>query len=162
MLGNSGQSLVELAMLLPILVALALFVFDLSRAIQANNIIINMSREGANLALRTSRSSYSSEQIMNSLASTAQPLVIADSGMMYITEVKMVGNVLTIPSQDGWSRNSAGSASRVSLDGSNVKQFLGNVAIPDGESRFIFEVGYTYNSLFMPSYTPHLHSATVF
>jgi Flp pilus assembly protein TadG len=110
MLGNSGQSLVELAMFLPLLVALALFVFDLSRAIQANNIIINISREGANLALRTSRDSYSSEQIMNSLASTAQPLVIAEKGMMYITEVKMVGNVLTIPKQEGWSRNSSGSA----------------------------------------------------
>jgi Flp pilus assembly protein TadG len=68
---------VELALVLPILVTLALGIFDLSCAIRANNILINVSREGASLALRTSRSAISAEDLMNSLAATAQPLVLS-------------------------------------------------------------------------------------
>jgi Flp pilus assembly protein TadG len=162
---SSGQGLLELAMVLPILVMIFLAIFDLSRAIRANNIIVNMSREGANLALRTSRDSISSEEIMNSLAITAQPLSMSAHGMMCITEVKMVGGTLTIPAQEPWSKNSSGATSRVNGNGSNLNQYLGGaegIQFSEGESRYVFEVGYTYTSLFFPSFTQQLHSVTVF
>ena len=87
--GSKGQSVVELALVLPVLVVLMLGLVDVSRAIQAYNIIGNMSREGANLALRASHS-INHQDIMNSLANTAQPLAMGSRGMMYITEVKGV------------------------------------------------------------------------
>jgi len=49
---SDGAALVELAIILPVLLLLAFGVFELGRAIQAKNIITNMSREGANLAAR--------------------------------------------------------------------------------------------------------------
>jgi Flp pilus assembly protein TadG len=162
---NSGQGLLELAMVLPILVMVFMAIFDLSRAIRANNIIVNMSREGANLALRTSRDSMSSEDIMNSLAITAQPLSMSTHGMMCITEVKKVDGALTIPAQDAWSKNSSGSISRINGSVSNLTQYLGGsggIQFSEGESRYVFEVGYTYTSLFVPSFTQQLHSVTVF
>ncbi|HVL58134.1 MAG TPA: hypothetical protein VM491_16685, partial [Burkholderiaceae bacterium] len=52
--------------------------------IQFDNLLINMAREGANLAARTTeRPQY----ILNALADTAHPMQMADHGMMYITRV---------------------------------------------------------------------------
>ena len=48
-----GISLVELALVLPVLLLLVLGVVDFSRAIQFNNILVNLTREGANLSART-------------------------------------------------------------------------------------------------------------
>jgi Flp pilus assembly protein TadG len=86
--GDSGQSTIELAIILPFLLLLALGVFEFARAIQAKNIVTNMSREGTNLV---SRGSDDPQTIMSALASTAQPLEMAktrNDGMMYITELR--------------------------------------------------------------------------
>ncbi len=52
---SAGTAAVEFAFILPLLVLLAIPIFDLARIIQANMILINISREGANLASRTYR-----------------------------------------------------------------------------------------------------------
>ena len=51
---SKGIVTVEMALLLPIMVALALPVYDIARNIQAQMILINVSREGANLSSRAS------------------------------------------------------------------------------------------------------------
>jgi Flp pilus assembly protein TadG len=159
---EAGQSVVELALVLPILVTLALGIFDLSCAIRANNILINVSREGASLALRTTRSSISVEDLMNSLAATAQPLVLAEQGMLYITEVRKISEEqLEIVSQKGWSRNSDKLGTRVTLANAQV-DYLGEIPMAIGQSVYIFEAGYLYRPLLLPSVTPALYSATVF
>jgi Flp pilus assembly protein TadG len=79
-----GQSLVELAIILPVLLMLALGVVDFARAIQFNNILVAMSREGANLSARTSEPP---QDIITALVSTAEPLVMNTYGMVYITQI---------------------------------------------------------------------------
>ncbi len=79
-----GSSLIELALILPILLTLVMGVIDLGRAIQFSNILANMSREGANLA---ARSSEDPQYIINALASTAAPLAMTTSGRIFITWV---------------------------------------------------------------------------
>lgn len=156
---RSGQSLVELALVLPLLVALLLGVIDLSRVIYAKNTITNLSREGANLAARTQ---IDAEEIMTSLANTAKPLAMAGNGMMCITEVKNTGGVVVVQPAKAWSKNS-GDGSRVQQDGSNLKNFLGDVEIGTGESKFIFEAGYQIrDTAILPADLPQLHVATVF
>lgn len=81
---SQGQSLIELALLLPLLLMLVLGVVDYARAIHFNNILVAMSREGANLASRTSETP---RNIINALNNTAEPLVMATDGMVYITEI---------------------------------------------------------------------------
>lgn len=154
----TGQSLVELALVLPLLLLLALGVFDFSRAIQANNIISNMSREGANLA---SRSTILPQQIMSSLASTAQPLAMSTNGAMYMTQVTGgVNGVPTVqPPQSVWGNTSGGLNSRINL--TNVAPTLGTITMAEGDSVYIFEVIYRYNSLFIPSYSSTLYSVTI-
>jgi hypothetical protein len=82
---TKGQSLIEVALVLPLLVLLGFGVFEFSRMIYTKNTIINMSRECANLA---SRSTTAPQDIMNALASTApQSIGMSSNGMIYITEV---------------------------------------------------------------------------
>ena len=150
----SGQSLVELAFALPLLVILALGIFDFSRAIQANNIITNMSREGANLASRTSVAPL---DIMNSLASTAKPLSMSDHGAIYITQVTMVGGVPTITG-NSWRVIAGDLSSRVTQ--ANVAKKLGSIPVPTDDTVYICEVIYTYDFLFK-AYSPTLYSITI-
>lgn len=79
-----GVSMVELAFVLPVLLLLGLGVFDFARAIHYHNVLVSLSREGANLA---ARSTATPQQIMAALASTAQPLSMNAEGMMIITKI---------------------------------------------------------------------------
>lgn len=80
-----GVAAVEMAILLPILVFLTLPVIDFARAIQANLILVNLTREGASLASRTS--TYTPQNIMGSLAATTPPLNMSRQGMIYVTKI---------------------------------------------------------------------------
>ncbi|MFM0556284.1 pilus assembly protein [Paraburkholderia sediminicola] len=83
---SKGIVSVEMALLLPMLVALALPVYDIARNIQAQMILINVSREGASLSSRASLT-FPMQTIMSSLTATTPPLNMTAHGMIYITEI---------------------------------------------------------------------------
>ena len=84
----AGIAAVEFAFILPVLILLTFPVIDTARAIQANTILINISREGANISSRgSSLTSASSQNIMNALASTTPPLQMNQRGMIYISMI---------------------------------------------------------------------------
>ena len=86
--GARGIAAVEFAIVLPLLALLLFMVVDLSRAIQAKIILLNISREGANLASRaTSDLSGSGQSIMDALAASTPPLDMNGHGMIYITKI---------------------------------------------------------------------------
>lgn len=156
---DAGQSVVELALILPLLTLLVLGTYDVSRAIRTKNMLINLSREGANLALRAPRTATSFQQIMTSLALAAAPLEMDKDGMMYVTEIKVKDGVRTV-SQEAWQKNPAGPCSQI--NSSVPGGVAGSIPVADGTSVCIFEVVYSYESLLLPSYTPQLHSTTIF
>ncbi|AKU20340.1 TadE family protein [Massilia sp. NR 4-1] len=80
-----GGAIVEFAIILPMILLMALSVFDIARAIQANMILVSIGREGGSLASRSSGYSYT--QIMDSLAATTPPLEMNTQGMIYITRI---------------------------------------------------------------------------
>lgn len=83
-----GVAAVELALLLPMLVILALCAIDGARALQANIIMTNIAREGANLAARGGTDlEDGSQDIIYAVMSSAPPLNVNQQGMMYITRV---------------------------------------------------------------------------
>ena len=94
---QNGQSMVELALVVPFLLVLSLGVADVGRALLFNNILTNMSREGANLASRTSQSPAF---ILDTLNETAAPLKMATQGMGILSRVKAIdgesGTVITV------------------------------------------------------------------
>ncbi|CAG4893401.1 TadE/TadG family type IV pilus assembly protein [Paraburkholderia gardini] len=84
-----GVAAIEMAVLLPMLIAIALPVYDFARNIQAQMILTNVSREGANLASRA-LTAFPVQTIMSSLTQTTPPLNMSANGMIYITMI--VGN----------------------------------------------------------------------
>lgn len=186
---SAGSAAVEFALILPFLVLLAIPVFDLARVIQANMILINISREGANLA---SRSSETPQAIMNALAATAPPLNMGSQGMIYITKVMgnreggAIRNVIV--QQDRWLAGGATPASAVwtcggwNGDGScnslpadpnaapTASVMTGQLA--DGEVIYVVEGFYRANILFgamnlgfgitTPQISPDLHAMAIF
>ncbi|MFA6069067.1 hypothetical protein AKG95_19645 [Janthinobacterium lividum] len=83
-----GIAALEFAIVLPLLAVLLFMVVDLSRAIQTKIILLNISREGANLASRsTTDLNGSSQTIMNALAASTPPLDMNKRGMIYITKI---------------------------------------------------------------------------
>ncbi len=151
-----GQALVELALVLPLLVLILLGLFDFSQAIHAKNIIANVSREGANMA---SRSALTSQDIMNAVAYTARPLDLQNKGMIYISKLEGVTNrPPTIQTQDPWQNTALKTTGRrggVSYDitsklgeaGDSV-QSLSTLGLKDGETAYVVEVFYNYQSVF--------------
>ncbi len=85
---QSGQAMIELALTLPFLVMLAMGIIDFSRAIQFDNVLIAMSREGANLASRTPEEPAKMNNIITALVTTAEPLAMSTRGMVYITRIR--------------------------------------------------------------------------
>jgi hypothetical protein len=169
-----GLAAVEFALLLPFLVTLGLLVADFARALQSQIILLNISREGANLAARAP--AYSQQQIMDALAATTPPLHMQDHGMMYVTTVMghlengVVRNVVVGQSRwlDGYTHSRYVPASRIWNCGSNGSRWNGDGscgAIPapgpgaptaplmqnqlaDGETIYAVETFYAFDMFF--------------
>jgi Flp pilus assembly protein TadG len=83
-----GIAAVEFALLLPLLVVLIIALVDVARAMQAQMILINLSREGANLASRGKlQLSENAQTIIGQVAASAPPLDMNKLGMIYITRI---------------------------------------------------------------------------
>ena len=89
-----GVAAVEFALLLPLLLLLLFGMVDAGRALQANIIIANVSREGANLVSRgATQLDTGSQDIIYALMASTPPLNVNQQGMVYITRVMgMVSN----------------------------------------------------------------------
>lgn len=107
-----GSSLVELALVLPVILILVLAVIDFGRAILFNNILVNMGREGANLAARTTQTS---PFIIKALDDTSAPLDITTNGRFFIFRITgvTVGGVVRAR-VDELYRSTSGNASLTS------------------------------------------------
>lgn len=88
-LQQHGVSLIEFALIAPILILILLCVVDFGRAIQANNIIINISREAGNLSARTASAP---QYIMTAVADTSEPLDMPTNGGIIITQLSAVSS----------------------------------------------------------------------
>lgn len=83
-----GLAAVEFALLLPLLLLLLFGMVDAARALQANIIMTNISREGANLVSRgNTQLETGSQDIIYALMASAPPLNVNQQGMVVITRV---------------------------------------------------------------------------
>ena len=170
---NQGISTIEFALILPILVFLIMAGFDYSRLILANNVIINMAREGANLSARTTRSP---EAVIIALAETADLLDMQHQGMIYITKLQgQEDGSAKILAQSSFRDGDTALDSRIwpycsswASDGScNLPSSLPTVnldlLLDKGEIVFAAEVIYEYQPLFANMFDDlnELHAMTL-
>lgn len=175
-----GIAAIELALILPVIVVLFLALVDIARGIQANMILINLSREGANLSARLSLPlSESAQTIIGQLAASAPPLDMNKQGMLYITRVRgqlSGGSLRTIVmEQHRWDDSVNNRGFRVSayapvskiwscanwasgLAGMCVVPVDANAPVislmsgqlADGEEVYVVEAFYKFNMVFSP------------
>lgn len=85
---SRGLAAVEFALLLPVLLVLMIALVDVARAIQAQMILVNISREAANLsAMGKLQLSDNAQTIIGQVAASAPPLDMNKLGMVYITRI---------------------------------------------------------------------------
>lgn len=82
---HAGVAAVELALLMPLLMLMLVGLVDLARALESNLVLINLSRETANIAARSS--TVNPQTVMSAVSSSAPPLNMNHSGMIYLTEL---------------------------------------------------------------------------
>lgn len=189
---SRGAAAVEFMLCLPLLLLLAFPVIDLARVLQANMILTNMAREGANLASRT----INAEQaIMDSLAATAPPLDMRSNGMVHITKILAVRgqgasrNVVVaqyrwrggsyVPDKGVWNCGAAGGTywdSTGSCTGLPPPAAAPSVdvmsgALNDGDVVYLVETFYRLPLFFskmqlggivLPDFNPNLYAMTIF
>lgn len=156
---QTGLASVEMVMVVPILLLLGLGVIEMARAIQANNITSNLTREGANLASRSITNT--SQEVMDALALSADPLQLSQDGVIYITVVVgELGQNPYISEQHRWLSSGHNGASQIwstcgtwgtdgSCNVSNPPPRLSNfpVSLDPGETVHVVEVVYDLSLL---------------
>ena len=191
-LRQRGVAAVELALLLPMLVVLMLCAIDGARALQANIIITNIGREGANLVARGGYDlDTDSQTVISAVMATAPPLDVGKQGMMYITRVMGSGARNVVLDQYRWDDGSAGfSASKYAPTSkiysctswktskcANISSVTRPTApvmtgkLDEGEVVFVVETFYRFDMMVssfslgastLPTFGPDLYSMTIF
>ena len=91
----SGQALFELALLVPLLCLVMFAIIDYSRALNYEQVLVDLTRQGSNMASRGTLLSTAA----SSVAQGSAPLNVAAAGEVIITSVAKVNNVDTITGQ---------------------------------------------------------------
>lgn len=188
---SRGGAALEMLLCLPLLLLLAYPVTDVARIFQANAILTNIAREGANLASRTSGQE---QAIMASLAATAPPLDMQANGMIHITRIlafKKNGSTQNVvvgqqrwrsgsyaPTKGVWTCGAAGThwdlnGNCVGLPSPDAAPAVNVMqgALNDGDVIYLVEVFYRFPVLFsgfdfggisVPSFDSSLYAMTIF
>jgi Flp pilus assembly protein TadG len=111
----SGQAMFELALLVPLLCLVMFAIIEYSRALNYEQIMVDLTRQGSNMASRGTPLATAA----SSVAQGSAPLSVAKAGEVIITSVARVNNVDSITGQA-----TSGALSQSSKIGTGV----GNIA----------------------------------
>jgi Flp pilus assembly protein TadG len=150
---NSGQAVMEFSLVATMLIVLAFGVIDFSRAIYLREVLINLSREAANLEARGTGST-TGEIMTNALNATllsASPLSLNSStGMIIVTAVTNFGGGFHI-SQQIKSGTLVGAVSKVgsAVNGTATLPTIkgGGSFLPANHTVYVAEVFYKFTAI---------------
>lgn len=139
---DAGQALVELVLVLLILLVLLFGLIDFGRAIMTRQIMVNVSREAANLASRGTSLTNTLVAVVNS----AKPLSLNADGYVILTTVSRDsgGQALIV---DQMALGGAPSASRVGTGTGNPARLPNNDLPTAGQTLFAAEVFYKFSPI---------------
>jgi len=145
MRGRSGQAIIEIALMVPLLCLILFAIIDYGRALNCEQIMVDLTRQGSNLASRGTALATAASTV----ASNSAPLNVSVSGVVIITSVAKINNVDTITGQA-----SSGGLSKASKIGSGVNAKATVPAAVDdifsknaGQTIYITEVYYPLQAI---------------
>jgi len=141
---TSGQALVELVFVALMMMVLVFGLIDFSRAIYDRQILINLSREGSNLASRGTGST--TDQIISNaitaIVSSANPLTITGNGRVIISVVVYSNGEFFVTNQQ--SQGGISATSKV-LNGTGPGAVMPNTNPPlTNQTVYVTEVYYNF------------------
>src|ERR1017187_6442173 len=142
---RSGQALIEFMFVAFILLFMLFGMIDFCRSISTRQVLINLSREAANLAARGTGSTPAAA-ISNAIAAAA-PLSITTNGLVIITAVLNSNGTFLVTNQikEGPLSNTAPSKIAPLGVGSTANMPVTAVPIPQtNQTMFVSEVYYSY------------------
>ncbi|MFM2589832.1 TadE/TadG family type IV pilus assembly protein [Vibrio sp. TBV020] len=155
---QKGFAAIEMTLVAPFMLLLIGGIIEVSQYLQANSILIGITREGANLVSRTS--SNTPNEIMTLVAKTSGELDLTSDGIMYITLVTgQEDDDPYINEQHRWSDSGLVKTSGIWDDCGNWVNHecviatpaptLSNfpIALEDNESVYVVEIYYEYSPL---------------
>jgi hypothetical protein len=126
--GQRGATLVELALLLPILVVMVLGIIDFGRLIHARLVMTNVSREGGSIGSRADQAG--NQRLITALQHSAAPFTISGAdGRIFITRIRAGQNQLSPQPFIDW-RETGGALNEPSRITGNVGQTPGGLVNP--------------------------------
>lgn len=169
-----GSSTIELALILPLLLFLIFVAVDFSRAIQMNNILVNLTREGADQLSRSNVTPQFAQYVMNALGDTAMPsyqdagqtgTFFEQNSAIVVTQIQGKLNAkgtvdATVTEQYKWLRGAMAPASELWNCGNNWKTdgsctmpgtlpvITLSVPLNNGDIIYAVEALHTHDSLF--------------
>jgi Flp pilus assembly protein TadG len=106
-----GQAILEIALLVPLLCLILFAIIDYGRALNTEQMLVDLTRQGSNLASRGTTLSTAATTV----AQNSAPLNVSQAGLIIISSVARVNNVDTVTGQA-----SSGVLSQSSKIGSGV------------------------------------------
>ena len=145
---RSGQALIEFMFVAFILLFMLFGMIDFCRAISTRQVLINLSREGANLAARGTGSTAdaSMSNAISAVFDGSAPLNMATNGLVIITAVFNNNGAYVVTNQviEGGLSNSV---SKVAPNGLGSTPNMPATAVPipqSNQTMFVSEVFYSY------------------
>ncbi|HXN86392.1 MAG TPA: TadE/TadG family type IV pilus assembly protein [Candidatus Binataceae bacterium] len=144
---QSGQAMIELVLMVPLMCLILFAIIDYSRALNDEQVMVDLSRQGSNMASRGTALAAAA----NALVQGSPPLNLATAGEVIITSVARVGSTDTIMGQ---VIRSAGSVTTASKIGTGVGSKAIVPAVIDdvfsknsGQTVYITEVYYPFQGI---------------
>ena len=141
--GQTGQALVEFTWIMLLLIVMAFGLIDFGRFIYQRMVLVNVTREGANLAARATSMTNAMVSVINS----SQPLDINARGRVIMTSVLNTGGVCRITAQV--SQGGITATSRIGTGVGNIATLPSTpTPIPQmDQTLFVSEVFYTFTPI---------------
>lgn len=138
-LPQSGVAVVEFVLMLPVLLMLLFATIDIGRLILIRQVMLNLSREAANLACRGTALA----DVMTAVKTSSPPLNLATDGYVILTEVyRSSASVVTVKSRLTYGGYSGASRVGSSVGGPATVPASNPAMPPVGMSLFVAEIFY--------------------
>ena len=137
----------ELALMVPLLCLIMFAIIDYSRVLNAEQVLVDLTRQGSNMASRGTTLSAAALALVQGSA----PLTLAVAGEVIITSVARVGSVDTIMGQAILSAGSVSTASKIGIGVGNkasVPSVIDDIFSKNsGQTIYITEVYYPFQQI---------------